>query len=57
MISPLLVLLIGLAGVVCSIRSFNRQCAEARANYDPIRASSPRGLTSHAGCGNLPGKR
>lgn len=57
MISPLLVLLIGLAGAAYSVWSFNRKCAEARANYDPIRASSPRGLTSRTGCGTLPGKR
>jgi hypothetical protein len=44
MILPLLVLLIGLAGATCSLRSFNRKCAEARANYDPIRAAAPRGL-------------
>ena len=54
---PLTALLFGLLGIAYSIRSFNRQCAVAKATYDPIRATSPRGLTSRAGCGTLPGKR
>lgn len=44
MILPFCILAISAIASVISARSFRRRCTEAARNYDPIKASSPRGL-------------